>query len=91
MEITTEMIKKLLDGLVLPMFDGIEEIEVEDVYLFDDSDIVYPTINIIFNRDKFFKSENTDLFESEIIRAVKSTLKYLNITESIVDVYVTSE
>jgi hypothetical protein len=91
MEITTEMIKKLLDGLVLPMFDGIEEIEVEDVYLFDDSDIMYPTINIIFNRDKFFKSENTDLFESEIIRAVKSTLKYLNITESIVDVYVTSE
>ncbi len=89
MEITTEMIKKLLDSLVLPMFDGIEEIDVEDVYLFDDSDIVYPTINIIFNTDKFLKFENVDLLESEISRAVKSTLKYLNITESIVDFYIT--
>ena len=88
MEITTEMIKKLLDSLVLPMFDGIEEIDVEDVYLFDDSDIVYPTINIIFNTDKFLKFENVDLLESEISRAVKSTLKYLNITESIVDFYI---
>lgn len=89
MEITTEMIKKLLDSLVLPMFDGIEEIDVEDVYLFDDSDIIYPTINIIFNTDKFLKFENVDLLESEISRAVKSTLKYLNITESIVDFYIT--
>ena len=89
MEITTEMIKKLLESLVLPMFDGIEEIDVEDVYLFDDSDIVYPTINIIFNTDKFLKFENVDLLESEISRAVKSTLKYLNITESIVDFYIT--
>lgn len=88
MEITTEMIKKLLDSLVLPMFDGIEEIDVEDVYLFDDSDIVYPTINIIFNTDKFLKFENVDLLESEISRTVKSTLKYLNITESIVDFYI---
>lgn len=91
MELTTEMIKKLLDGLVLPMFDGIEEIEVEDVYLFDDSDIVYPTINVFFNKDKFFEFENTDLLENDISRAVKSALRYFNITESIVDVYIMSE
>lgn len=91
MEITTEIIKELLDSMVLPMFNGIKEIEIESLSLFDDPNILYPIINVIFYKKKFFEYKNADLLEYEISKIVKSVLKYLNITESIVDVYITSE
>jgi hypothetical protein len=55
MEITKEAIEDLLNNLVKPMFDGIVEIEVDSLSLFDDPNLkeLYPTISIIYDKDKY--------------------------------------
>ena len=54
MEITKSSIEDLLDNLVRPMFDGIVEIEVDSLSLFDDPNLkeLYPTISVIYDQKK---------------------------------------
>jgi len=95
MEITKEAIEDLLNNLVKPMFDGIVEIEVDSLSLFDDPNLkeLYPTISIVFDKKKYMKELSGDMtsynyeLEDKVTKEVQSTLKYFNIHNSIVDFY----
>jgi hypothetical protein len=95
MEITKEAIEDLLNNLVKPMFDGIVEIEVDSLSLFDDPNLtqLYPTISIIYDKDKYMEELSGDMtshnyeLEDKVTKEVQSTLKYFNIHNSIVDFY----
>jgi hypothetical protein len=95
MEITKEAIEDLLNNLVKPMFDGIVEIEVENLSLFDDPNLtqLYPTISIVYDKDKYIEELSGDMtshnyeLEDKVTKEVQSTLKYFNIHNSIVDFY----
>lgn len=96
MEITKEAIEDLLNNLVKPMFDGIVEIEVDSLSLFDDPNLtqLYPTISIVYDKDKYMEELSGDMtshnyeLEDKVTKEVQSTLKYFNIHNSIVDFYV---
>jgi len=95
MEVTREAIEDLLNNLVKPMFDGIVEIEVDSLSLFDDPNLkeLYPTISIIYDKDKYMEELSGDMtshnyeLEDKVTKEVQSTLKYFNIHNSIVDFY----
>jgi hypothetical protein len=95
MEITKESIEDLLNNLVKPMFDGIVEIEVDSLSLFDDPNLtqLYPTISIIYDKEKYMEELSGDMtshnyeLEDKVTKEVQSTLKYFNIHNSIVDFY----
>jgi hypothetical protein len=95
MEITKEAIEDLLNNLVKPMFDGIVEIEVDSLSLFDDPNLtqLYPTISIVYDKEKYMEELSGDItsynyeLEDKVTKEVKSTLKYFNIHNSIVDFY----
>jgi hypothetical protein len=95
MEITKEAIEDLLNNLVKPMFDGIVEIEVDSLSLFDDPNLtqLYPTISIIYDKEKYIEELSGDMtshnyeLEDKVTKEVQSTLKYFNIHNSIVDFY----
>jgi hypothetical protein len=95
MEITKEAIEDLLNNLVKPMFDGIVEIEVDSLSLFDDPNLkeLYPTIIVTFDKEKYMEELSGDMtsynyeLEDKVTKEVKSTLKYFNIHNSIVDFY----
>ena len=95
MEVTKEAIEDLLNNLVKPMFDGIVEIEVDSLSLFDDPNLtqLYPTISIIYDKEKYMEELSGDMtshnyeLEDKVTKEVQSTLKYFNIHNSIVDSY----
>ena len=95
MEITKEAIEDLLNNLVKPMFDGIVEIEIDSLSLFDDPNLkeLYPTISIIYDKKKYMKellgnvTNHNYQLEDKVTKEVKSALKYFNIHNSIVDFY----
>jgi hypothetical protein len=95
MEITKEAIEDLLNNLVKPMFDGIVEIEVDSLSLFDDPNLkeLYPTISIVYDKEKYMEELSGDItsynyeLEDKVTKEVQSTLKYFNIHNSIVDFY----
>jgi len=95
MEVTKEAIEDLLNNLVKPMFDGIVEIEVDSLSLFDDPNLtqLYPTISIIYDKEKYMEELSGDMtshnyeLEDKVTKEVQSTLKYFNIHNSIVDFY----
>jgi hypothetical protein len=92
MDITKEAIEDLLNNLFKPMFDGIVEIEIKTLYYFDNVNQLYPYINVIFDRYKYIEQHAEDSNIDYIVMAeVKSTLKYFNIHNSIVDVGITSD
>ena len=96
MEITKSSIEDLLSNLVKPMFDGIVEIEVDSLSLFDDPNLkeLYPTISVIYDQKKYneelqdYDGYNYYDLENKVTKEVQSTLKYFNIHNSIVDFYV---
>jgi hypothetical protein len=92
MDITKEAVDDLLNSLVKPMFNGIKKIETETLYYFDNVNYLYPHINVIFDRYKYIelRAEDSDI-DNKVIAEVKSTLKYFNIYNSIVSVYITSD
>jgi hypothetical protein len=92
MEVTKEAIEDLLNILVKPMFDGIVEIEVENLSLFDDPNLtqLYPTVNVTFEKKIDFMDEYVEL-ENKVVREFQSALKYFNIHNSIIDIYVMSD
>jgi len=95
MEVTKESIEDLLNSLVKPMFDGIVEIEVDSLSLFDDPNLtqLYPTISIIYDKEKYMEELSGDMtshnyeLEDKVTKEVQSALKYFNIHNSIVDFY----
>ena len=96
MEITKSSIEDLLNNLVKPMCDGIVEIEVDSLSLFDDPNLteLYPTISVIYDQKKYneelqdYDGYNYYDLENKVTKEVQSTLKYFNIHNSIVDFYV---
>jgi hypothetical protein len=78
------------------MFDGIVEIEVDSLSLFDDPNLteLYPTISVIYDQKKYneelqdYDGYNYYDLENKVTKEVQSTLKYFNIHNSIVDFYV---
>ena len=95
MEVTKEAIEDLLNNLVKPMFDGIVEIEVDSLSLFDDPNLtqLYPTISIIYDKEKYIEKLSGDMtshnyeLEDKVTKEVQLSLKYFNIHNSIVDFY----
>jgi hypothetical protein len=93
MEITKESVEDLLNNLIRPMFDGIVEIEVEKLSLFDDPSLtdLYPVINVTFDKEIHSTYEDTNELEYKLTKEVQSVLKYFSIYNSIVDVFVISD
>ena len=92
MEITKRSIEDLLNNLVKPMFNGIIKIEVVSLSLFDGiGSELYPVIDVIFDKELFFAVDDTNELENKVSREVRLTLRYFNIHNSIVDVYVMSD
>ncbi len=92
MKITKSSIEDLLNNLVKPMFDGIIKIEVINLSLFDGiGSELYPVIDVIFDKESFFAVDDKNELENEVSREVRQTLRYFNIHNSIVVVYVMSD
>lgn len=87
MKINSELIINLLEKLVSPQYEGIINYNVElDIY--PSQETLWVGVEVIFDKKKFLKQEElNDELEVDVILSVKSTLRYLNIYKSIIDVY----
>ena len=88
-----ETIVELLNTLVVPQFEGTDMRFDISFVKHDDTDEIWTFVDVIFDIDKYYQQfgnsdYNLDTFESEIIRQVKSCLKYFNIHKSVVETYV---
>jgi hypothetical protein len=94
METSTEMIKKVLEHLVSPKWNGIVEYKIEPS-THDDTGVVYYMIDVIFDIEKYWKKYNSgelydysDQMDAEIESDVKNAVRYLGINKTFVTIYV---
>jgi hypothetical protein len=93
METSTEMIKKVLEHLVSPKWNGIVEYEIEPS-THDDTGVLHYMIDVIFDVDKYWKKyhsgeyDYSDQMDAEIESDVKNAVRYLGINKTFVTIYV---
>jgi hypothetical protein len=94
METSTEMIKKVLEHLVSPKWNGIVEYKIEPS-THDDTGVPYYMIDVIFDIEKYWKKYNSgelynysDQMDAEIESDVKNAVRYLGINKTFVTIYV---
>lgn len=87
MKINSELIINLLEKLVSPQYEGIINYNVElDIYPCQET--LWVGVEVIFDKKKFLKQEElNDELEADVMLSVKSTLRYLSIYKTIVDVF----
>lgn len=87
MRINSELIINLLEKLVSPQYEGIINYNVElDIY--PSQGTLWVGVEVIFDKKKYLKQEElNDELEADVILSVKSTLRYLSVYNTIVDVY----
>ena len=96
MEASTEMIKRVLEHLVSPKWDGIVEYIIEPS-THDDTGVVHHMIDVIFDIKKYYKTYHAGQYDfshemdADISIDVKNAVKYLGIYNSIVDIFVRDE
>ena len=96
MEVSTEMIEKVLEHLVSSKWNGIVEYKIESSK-HDDTGVLYYMIDVIFDINWYwaiFEScdyENHGIMDENISDDVKNAVKYLGINNVIVEIYVRNE
>jgi len=96
MEVSTEMIEKVLEHLVSSKWNGIVEYKIESSK-HDDTGVLYYMIDVIFDINWYwaiFESrdyENYGIMDENISDDVKNAVKYLGINNVIVEIYVRNE
>ena len=96
MEASTEMIKRVLEHLVSPKWNGIVEYEIEPS-THDDTGVVYYMIDVIFDIVGYWAKyhageyDYSDQMDAEIEADVRNAVKYLGINTTFVTIYVRDE
>ncbi len=96
MEVSTEMIKRVLEHLVSPKWNGIVEYDIS-VDKHDDTGVVYSMIDVVFDIVEYWAPiysgvyKNSSDMDEDISADVKKSLKYLGINTVIVEIYVRDE
>jgi len=93
MEVSTEMIKRALEHLVSPKWDGIVEYKIE-YGTHDDTGVVYCMIDVIFDITKYWAPIYSGVYQyssdmdEDVSSDVRNAVKYLGINTVIVEIYV---
>ena len=96
MEVSEKMIKKVLEHLVSPKWNGIVEYKIEPS-THDDTGVVYYMIDVIFDIDKYWSIYHAGKYDYpvemdiEIETDVRNAMKYLGINTTFVTMYVRDE
>ena len=96
MEASTEMIKRVLEHLVSPKWNGIVEYEIEPS-THDDTGVEYYMIDVIFDIVGYWAKyhageyDYSDQMDAEIEADVRNAVKYLGINTTFVTIYVRDE
>jgi hypothetical protein len=99
METSTEMIKRVLEHLVSPKWNGIVEYEIEPS-THDDTGVVHYMIDVIFDITGYWATydaggyggyNDSSQMDGEIETDVKNAVKYLGINKTFVAIYVRNE
>ena len=96
MEASTEMIKRVLEHLVSPKWNGIVEYKIEPSK-HDDTGVLYYMIDVIFDIKKYWKKyhageyDYSDQMDAEIEADVRNAVKYLGVNATFVTIYVRNE
>ena len=96
MEASTEMIKRVLEHLVSPKWNGIVEYEIEPS-THDDTGVVYYMIDVIFDIVGYWAKyhagdyDYSDQMDAEIEADVRNAVKYLGVNTTFVTIYVRDE
>ena len=96
MEVSTEMIKRVLEHLVSPKWSGIVEYDIS-VDKHDDTGVVYSMIDVVFDIVEYWAPiysgvyKNSSDMDEDISADVRKSLKYLGINTVIVEIYVRDE
>jgi hypothetical protein len=96
METSTEMIKKILEHLVSPKWNGIVEYKIEPS-THDDTGVLYYMIDVIFDIDTYWETlysreyGHSSEMDEDISDNVRTAVKYLGINNVIVEIYVRNE
>jgi hypothetical protein len=93
MEASTEMIKRVLEHLVSPKWNGIVEYGIE-TSTHDDTGVEYYMIDVIFDITGYWATyhagnyDYSDQMDEEISDDVRNAVKYLGINKTFVTLYV---
>lgn len=96
MEVSTEIIKRVLEHLVSPKWNGIVEYKIESS-THDDTGVLYYIIDVIFDIETYWETfhsreyGNSSEMDKDILDDVKAAVKYLGINNVIVEIYVRNE
>jgi hypothetical protein len=96
MEASTEMIKRVLEHLVSPKWNGIVEYEIEPS-THDDTGVVYYMVDVIFDIDKYWSIYHAGEYDypgemdEEVAVDVRNAMKYLGINKVIIEIFVRNE
>lgn len=96
MEASTEMIKRVLEHLVSPKWNGIVEYEIEPS-THDDTGVVHYMIDVIFDIKKYWKKYHAGEYDysgemdEEIAVDVRNAVRYLGINKVIIEIFVRNE
>ena len=93
MEASTEMIKRVLEHLVSPKWNGIVEYKIHP-FTHDDTGVVYYMIDVIFDINKYWKIYHSGEYDysremnEEIAVDVRNAVRYLGINKVIIEIFV---
>ena len=96
MEVSNKIIKKVLEHLVSPKWDGIVEYLIEPS-THDDTGVVHYVIDVIFDITGYWATyhagdyDYSDQMDEEISDDVRNAVKYLGINKTFVTLYVRDE
>jgi hypothetical protein len=96
MEASTKMIKRVLEHLVSPKWNGIVEYQIEPS-THDDTGVVHYMIDVIFDIAGYWATydaggyNDSSQMDGEIETDVKNAVKYLGINKTFVAIYVRNE
>jgi uncharacterized protein YaiE (UPF0345 family) len=91
MDVSNEIIKRILEDLVSPEWNGIVKYEVE-TSTHDDTGVLHHMIDVIFDVNEYWKTYHSGEYDSfqemdsDISVDVKKAVKYLGIYNSIVEI-----
>ena len=95
MEVSPQIIERVLEHLVSPKWDGIVEYEISSKH--DDTGVVHYMIDVIFDIVGYWAKyhagdyDYSDQMDTEIEADVKNAMKYLGINKTFVTIYVRDE
>ena len=96
MEVSTEMIEKVLEHLVSSKWNGIVEYKIESSK-HDDTGVLYYMIDVIFDIVGYWAKYHADEYDysdqmdAEIEADVRNAVKYLGVNTTFVTIYVRDE